>query len=234
MSMAFSERFSGVRRAQQLAEHSLSLLEAELHPGMMERDAAACLRDICLSHAGVQQALTDMVLSGPNSAGFHDFASDREIEPGDLILIDFSLVADGWYSDMTRVFSLGPPPEEARRICAVTALAKERAASLLRPGVTGAELYRAAKGVLARHGYGDCFPHALGHGIGHEMHQPPSLCAGCEAPIPMGTVFSIEPGVYLPGRFGARLEDLYYLDEGGAVCLNQTPAVLKILPLHSK
>lgn len=198
---------------------------------MTERRLATRFREICLAQHGVEQAFTDMIISGPNSAGFHNFASDRLIEAGDLILIDFSVVADGWFSDMTRMFSIGEPAPEARRICEITALAKERAVGLLHPGVTGAELYHAAMDVIAERGYGRFFPHALGHGIGREMHQLPSLRADNFTPIPPGTVFSIEPGIYLPGRFGARLEDLYYLDEEKAICLNDTPAVLKILPV---
>lgn len=197
---------------------------------MTEVEIAARLRNICLSQPDVQQALTDMVISGPNSAGFHSFASARRIGSGDLILIDFSLVINGWYSDMTRMYAIGEPLPEARHICEVTAQAHRQAARLLRPGVTGAELYQAAMRVIDAYGYKAYFPHALGHGIGHEMHEAPSLCADNREPIPMGTVFSIEPGIYLPGRFGARLENLYYLDEKGAVCLNNTPAALKILP----
>lgn len=225
--------FWGIRSAQHIAEQSLSLLETELRPGMTERQVAARFREICLAQPGVQQALTDMVISGPNSAGFHQFSADRIIRPGDLILMDFSVVVDGWFSDMTRMYSMGEPEPEARHICGITAKAKETAAALLHPGVTGAELYAAAMDVIAEAGYGACFPHALGHGIGREMHEAPSLRPENTKPIPMGTVFSIEPGIYLPGRFGARLEDLYYLDEDGAICLNTLPAVLKVLPLNS-
>lgn len=224
------ERLYGIRNAQHLAENALSELEPYIRPGMTERQISACFREICLGKAEVEQALTDMVISGPNSAGFHNFASDRHIEAGDLILIDFSIVVGGWFSDMTRMFSVGEPVPEARHICEVTAEAKERAAALLHPGVTGAELYHAAMDTIAQEGYGKYFPHALGHGIGHEMHQAPSLNADNSAPILSGTVFSIEPGIYLPEKFGARLEDLYYLDDEKVICLNETPAVLKVLP----
>lgn len=229
--MCVEERLSGVRRAQCLAERAVSLLERRLRVGMTERQAAAELRELCMEIPGVDRALTDMVISGPNSAGYHNFASDRVIGEGELILIDFSVVAGGWYSDMTRMFSLGDPGPEARRICGVVAEAKTRAQEAAYPGVSASLLHRTAAQVIASRGYGAYFPHGLGHGIGREMHEEPRLNGESGACLTPGTVFSIEPGIYLPGRFGARLEDLYYMSGGGIVCLNESPAELKILPV---
>ena len=229
--MQGEERFLGVRRAQRLAEHALSRLEGCLRVGMTERQAAAAFRELCARIPGVDQALTDMVISGPNSAGYHNFAGDRVIGAGELILIDFSIVVGGWYSDMTRMFSFGDPGPEARRICGVVAEAKERAASAAYPGVSAALLHQTAAEIIGAYGYGAYFPHGLGHGIGHEMHEEPRLNGESRACLTPGTVFSIEPGIYLPGRFGARLEDLYYMSGDGMICLNESPAALRILPL---
>nr|WP_326184398.1 M24 family metallopeptidase [uncultured Oscillibacter sp.] len=229
--MRGEEKLPGVRHAQRLAERALSGLEGRLRPGMAEWQAAAELRALCMELPGVEQALTDMVISGPNSAGYHNFATDRVIGAGELILIDFSIVVHGWYSDMTRMYSLGEPEPEARRICDVVAAAKERAVAAAYPGVAASCLHRAAADLIQEQGYGPYFPHGLGHGIGREMHEVPRLNGQSQALLTQGTVFSIEPGIYLPGRFGARLEDLYYMSEEGIVCLNTEPAVLKILPV---
>lgn len=229
--MRKEEKFLGIRHAQRLAERALSQMERQLRPGMTERQAAAELRAICLALPGVEQALTDMVISGPNSAGYHNFAADRVIGPGELILIDFSIVVHGWYSDMTRMYSLGEPEAEARRICEAVISAKEQTVAAAYPGVAAAFLHQTAAEVLQAHGYGAYFPHGLGHGIGREMHEAPRLNAQSRATLEEGALFSIEPGVYLPGRFGARLEDLYYMSGDGLVCLNESPAVLRVLPV---
>ena len=110
------ERIIGVRCAQRLAEEAIFRLEAALRPDMTEKQASACFRKICMEIPGVEKALTDMVISGPNSAGYHNFSSDRVLGTGSLILIDFSIIVNGWYSDMTRMFSFGDPEDEARRI----------------------------------------------------------------------------------------------------------------------
>lgn len=229
--MCGEERISGIRRAQRLAGQAVSLLERRLRVGMTERQAAAELREICMRIPGVDRALTDMVISGPNSAGYHHFASDRVMGEGELILIDFSVVAGGWYSDMTRMFSFGDPGPEAGQICGVVAEAKAQAAAAAYPGVPASLLHRTAAEVIEAHGYGAYFPHGLGHGIGREMHEEPRLNGESQARLTPGTVFSIEPGIYLPGRFGARLEDLYYMGGEELVCLSESPAALKILPV---
>ena len=224
------ERIIGVLCAQRLAEEAIFRLEAALRPDMTEKQASACFRKICMEIPGVEKALTDMVISGPNSAGYHNFSSDRVLGTGSLILIDFSIIVNGWYSDMTRMFSFGDPEDEARRICGIVAAAKAQAVAAAYPGVAASHLHMTAASRIAENGYGPFFPHGLGHSIGREMHEDPRLNAESQALLVPGSVFSIEPGIYLPGRFGARLEDLYYMSENGIVCLNQSEAVLKILP----
>ena len=224
------ERIIGVRCAQRLAEEAIFRLEAALRPDMTEKQASACFRKICMEIPGVEKALTDMVISGPNSAGYHNFSSDRVLGTGSLILIDFSIIVNGWYSDMTRMFSFGDPEDEARRICGIVAAAKAQAIAAAYPGVAASHLHMTAASRIAENGYGPFFPHSLGHSIGREMHEDPRLNAESQALLVPCSVFSIEPGIYLPGRFGARLEDLYYMSENGIVCLNQSEAVLKILP----
>ena len=142
------EKVFGVRYAQRHAERAISEMEQYLRPGITERQAAARLKELCANIPGVEQALTDMVISGPNSAEYHNFASDRVIGRGELILIDFSIVVNGWYSDMTRMFSLGEPEPEARRICGIVAAAKERAAAAAYPGAQASALHREAAGII--------------------------------------------------------------------------------------
>mgnify|MGYP002602969640 CR=1 FL=1 len=154
------ERIIGVRCAQRLAEEAIFRLEAALRPDMTEKQASACFRKICMEIPGVEKALTDMVISGPNSAGYHNFSSDRVLGTGSLILIDFSIIVNGWYSDMTRMFSFGDPEDEARRICGIVAAAKAQAIAAAYPGVAASHLHMTAASRIAENGYGPFFPTA--------------------------------------------------------------------------
>ena len=176
--MTKTERMSGVEKAQCLALEIMAEFPAKLHAGMSEKDAAEALRSLCLARPSVEQALTDMVLSGPNSTQFHRFASDRIIRPHELILIDFSIVVDGWFSDMTRMFSIGEPEPEAVQICSLLERICAEMAQAAHSGVCCGDLYDLAMEKIRHAGYGTFFPHRLGHGIGREMHEAPSLASG--------------------------------------------------------
>lgn len=219
----------GVGHAQLLASQVYENFIQEIRPGQTEREMSQIMREIALSLPEVDQALTDMIISGENSSGFHNFSSDRIVGEGEPVLLDFSLVVDGWYSDMTRMFSFGEPEAEARHICQVLEEVKAELEKRAFPGKSCREFYLEAVDLLRREGYAEYFPHRLGHGIGEEMHILPSIDGDSEAVLEEGTVFSIEPGIYLPGRFGARLEDLYTVDREGCHRLGKDYATLRIL-----
>ena len=178
----------------------------------------------------MEKALTDMVISGPNSAGYHNFSSDRVLGTGSLILIDFSIIVNGWYSDMTRMFSFGDPEDEARRICGIVAAAKAQAVAAAYPGVAASHLHMTAASRIAENGYGPFFPTASATASAVKCMRIPASTRRARPCLCPAAFSLLSRGIYLPGRFGARLEDLYYMSENGIVCLNQSEAVLKILP----
>jgi len=161
--------------------------------------------------------------SGPNSARPHHMSTDRRLVEGDVVILDVGAYTSGYGSDITRTFWLGQPPAEAERIYAVVDEARRAGIEAARPGVACEAVDRAARAVIEQAGYGESFLHRTGHGVGLEVHEPPYLTGGNPAQLEAGNVHSVEPGIYLEGRFGIRLEDLVVIESGGARRLNHAP-----------
>jgi len=161
--------------------------------------------------------------SGPHSASPHHFSSSRRLAEGDVVILDVGAFTDGYGSDITRTFWLGTPPPEAERVYAIVDEARRAGIDAVRAGVPCQDVDRAARAVIERAGYGEFFVHRTGHGVGLEVHEPPYLVGGNTEPLQAGNVHSVEPGIYLPGRFGVRLEDLVAVEPGGARRLNHAP-----------
>lgn len=164
-----------------------------------------------------------IVASGENSSKPHYTTGHRLLQHGDVIVIDFGGVYEGYCSDITRVVSVGSAPDEAKKIYTIVYDAHMRARETAKPGVPAQEVDRSARAVIAEAGYGDYFVHRTGHGIGLSVHEPPYLVEGNTTPLEVGHCFTIEPGIYLPGRFGVRIENVYTLTDEGAVSLNTEP-----------
>jgi D-alanyl-D-alanine dipeptidase len=173
-----------------------------------------------------------IVASGPNAALPHHFTSDRKLAKDECVLLDLGASTGGYGSDITRTYWLGRPPEEAARIHAIVDEARARGIEAARAGAACEDVDRAARGVIDRAGHGPHFIHRTGHGVGLEVHEPPWLVAGNRTPLARGMVHSVEPGIYLPGRFGVRLEDLVVVEEGGGRRLNRAP--LDLRPKHQR
>ncbi|MGH2525508.1 MAG: M24 family metallopeptidase, partial [Actinomycetota bacterium] len=141
--------------------------------------------------------------------------------PGDAVVLDFGGVANGYFSDITRTVFVGEPGEEELRVYEVVASAQQAAFEAVRPGVLSQDVDRAARAVITDAGYGERFIHRTGHGIGLEIHEPPYIVEGNETPLEPGMTFSDEPGIYLAGRFGVRIEDQVVVTPDGAERLNQ-------------
>jgi len=188
--------------------------------GRRELDVATDL-DRSLREHGHGRVEFTIVASGPNAASPHHGTGERRIEPGDAVVMDFGGVADGYCSDITRTVFVGEPSEEQRLVYEVVRAAQQAAFDAVRPGVAAQEVDRAARAVIADAGYGDRFIHRTGHGIGLEVHEPPYIVEGDETPLQPGMTFSDEPGIYLPGRFGVRIEDQLVVTDGGAERLNE-------------
>jgi Xaa-Pro aminopeptidase len=171
-----------------------------------------------------------IVASGPNGASPHAEVSDRVLEAGDTVVVDIGGTTEtGYCSDETRTYSLGNPPSEASNYYAVLLRAQLAACQHARPGVTAESVDAAARNIIAAAGYGQAFLHRTGHGIGLETHEEPYIVAGNTTVLEPGMTFSIEPGIYLPGRHGARIEDIVAITDDGCERLNVRPRDLGVL-----
>jgi Xaa-Pro aminopeptidase len=209
-----------------LDECLASILE-RLEPGLTERQVARMVEQYLIENAD-GPSFPSIVASGPNSAVPHAVPSDRTIQSGEVVKIDIGARANGYCSDMTRTICLGAP-RDARlaEIHAIVLEAQEYAEQHVRPGMTGRQADALARDIISRAGYPDAFLHGLGHGIGLEVHERPSLSQGRgDEPLQPGMVFSIEPGIYLPGWGGVRIEDLVVLEPEGARVLCHSPKSL--------
>ncbi|MFF8320351.1 aminopeptidase P family protein [Streptomyces bobili] len=196
--------------------------------GRRETEVAADLARLLREHGHSQVDFT-VVGSGPNGANPHHEAGDRIIRDGDMVVLDFGGLKDGYGSDTTRTVHVGPPTDEERRVHDLVRTAQQAAFEAVRPGVSCQEIDRVARAVITDAGYGDHFIHRTGHGIGVTTHEPPYLVEGEEQPLVPGMCFSIEPGVYLPGRFGVRIEDIVTCTAEGGRRLNGTPHELAVV-----
>jgi D-alanyl-D-alanine dipeptidase len=161
-----------------------------------------------------------IVASGPNAASPHHLTGDREIREGDTVILDFGCIHEGYQADITRTVHVGEPNDEFRRVYRVVQEAQQAGVEAAREGVPAQTVDRAARRVIDEAGYGEFFVHRTGHGLGLDVHEEPYIVEGNELPLQAGMVFSVEPGIYLPGKFGVRIEDIVALTEQGARRLN--------------
>jgi Xaa-Pro aminopeptidase len=196
--------------------------------GRREREIAADLAALLLEHGHSRVDFT-VVGSGPNGANPHHELSDRVIERGDMVVMDFGGVKHGYESDITRTVHVGEPTEDELEVFEVVRLAQQAGFEAVRPGAACQEIDRAARQVIADAGYGEYFIHRTGHGIGLTAHEPPYIIEGETEPLQPGMCFSIEPGIYLPGRFGVRIEDIVTVTTSRGRRLNNSSRELRIV-----
>jgi Xaa-Pro aminopeptidase len=196
-----------------IADRAMQTAFSAIKPGMTELDLA----QIVTAHFSSEGATVEFTIigSGGNGAFPHHDSSRRRLEVGDAIVIDIGGRKDGFPSDITRMAVIGEPPEGYHDVHAIVERAVQAALDAARPGVKAKEVDAAARNVIAEAGYGDYFVHRTGHGMGIDGHEPPYITATSETVLEEGMVFSIEPGIYLPGRFGVRLEDIVILRADG-------------------
>jgi D-alanyl-D-alanine dipeptidase len=190
--------------------------------GRRERDVAADLARLLVEH-GHSSADFTIVGSGPNGANPHHGAGGRAIEHGDAVVLDFGGTFDGYCSDTTRTVHVGDPSEEHLRVHEIVRAAQQAGVDAIRPGAACQDVDRAARAVIEGAGFGDRFTHRTGHGIGIDVHEPPYIVEGETQPLEPGMCFSVEPGIYVPGAFGVRIEDIVTVTERGARRLNNSP-----------
>ncbi len=210
-----------------IADRAIQTVFSKIRAGMTENQLAAEIRAHFLSE-GAAPAFW-IVGSGPNGAFPHHSASDRVIAEGDAIVIDIGGRSQGFPSDITRMAAVGLPPEGYGEIHTIVEKAVQAALKAARPGVPARQVDEAARKVIADAGYGEYFVHRTGHGMGIDGHEPPYITATSDTVLEEGMVFSIEPGIYLPGRFGIRLEEIVILRADGPEILSDLPRAVHIV-----
>ena len=203
-----------------------------LRPGRTEADVAADIAEAIVAEGHSEVAFI-IVGSGPHAADPHHSYSDRELRMGDIVVVDIGGAYEpGYHSDSTRTYSIGEPRPDVAQQYSVLQRAQRAAFDAVRPGVTAEQVDAAARDVLAGAGLAEAFVHRTGHGIGLSVHEEPYIVAGNDLPLTVGMAFSIEPGIYFPGRWGARIEDIVVVTEDGALAVNSRPHGLIVVPVR--
>ena len=215
--------------AQRIAEKALEEILPLIKPGAVEREVAAELdyRMARLGSTGV--SFQTIFVSGAKSSLPHGTPGDKKIEAGDFVTIDFGAMVGGYHSDMTRTFAVGFATDEMKKVYNTVLEAQLAGIEALEAGVPGSAVDKAARDIIERAGYGAYFGHGLGHSLGLNIHENPRAAKTYHRPFVRGNIITIEPGIYLPGKFGVRIEDMVYLGAEGKRNLTLSPKELQIL-----
>ncbi len=218
-----------LQHAQNLADAAFSEFITRIGAGMTEKQAAAELNYVCARLGSEEPAFDPIVGSGPNGAMCHAVPSDRRLQKGDLVVVDFGCTYEGYRSDMTRTFGVGSLNDESRRIYEIVLEAQLRALAALKGGVGGKQLDAVARDYIVSKGYGECFGHSLGHGFGLEIHESPRASASSVDTLLPGMTITVEPGIYVEGLGGVRIEDCCVVTDDGKLNLVSTAKDLLIV-----
>ena len=217
---------AAMEKAVLVAETALRSLLPRIETGMSEKQVAALLTQQLLAEGADSIAFGPIVASGPNSASPHAWPTDRQLQVGDLLVIDWGVLVDEYPSDITRTFAVGQIDPELKHIYEIVKLANAAGKQAAKPGASGQDVDRAARKVINDAGYGEQFFHRTGHGLGLEVHELPNMVEGNQEPLQPGNVFTVEPGIYLAGRGGVRIEDDVVVTKAGHRSLTSFPREL--------
>ena len=223
------EELAAMRRAQQVTDGAFKAILDFIRPGLTEREIAARLVYELLSRGGEKVSFDPIVAAGTNGSRPHAVPGDQVVDTGMFITMDFGCKVDGYCSDMTRTVALGQPTQEMEQVYGVVLSAQRAGINAARAGATGREVDGAARRIIQEAGYGEFFSHSFGHSLGLEIHESPNASPGAGGVLPAGAVISAEPGIYLPGRFGVRIEDVLILRDGGCEDITNSPKDLIVL-----
>ena len=223
------EELSAMVQAQKITDAAFGEILNYIRPGLTEQEVAARLVYELLRRGARKVSFDPIVAAGANGSMPHAVPGETVIQKGMFVTMDFGCVYDGYCSDMTRTVAVGQPTQEMERVYETVLAAQKAGIAAARAGMPGRELDAAARKVIEEAGYGDYFTHSFGHSLGLEIHESPNASPSEIRLLPVGTVISAEPGIYLPGRFGVRIEDVLVLEEGGCRDITQSPKNLIVL-----
>ena len=217
------EEIASMIRAQRISEQALEETLHIIRPGMTEREVAAELVYRMLRHGSEGNSFDPIVVTGSKTSMPHGVPGDKVIQAGDFVTMDFGCLKDGYCSDMTRTVAVGSATDEMKNVYDIVLKAQLAGIAAARAGVLGKDIDAASRKVIADAGYGEYFGHGFGHCLGLDIHEPPFAGPRGDKPLPAGSVSSAEPGIYLPGRFGVRIEDVMIIRETGAEVITRAP-----------
>ena len=215
--------------AQRIAERALEEVMNDIKAGVTEKEIAARLTYLMLHDGAENMSFDPIVVSGANSSKPHGVPTDKPVAAGDFVTMDFGCIVDGYCSDMTRTVAVGHATDEMQTVYDTVLNAQLAGIACCKAGVSGKAMDGAARHVIEQAGYGEAFGHGFGHGVGLEIHEAPTAGPRSEALLLGGSIVTAEPGIYLPGKFGVRIEDMLYVIEDGCVNLTEAPKALVIL-----
>jgi Xaa-Pro aminopeptidase len=218
-----------MKQGAMLLDQAYDYLKTLIRSGMKESELALELEIYLLRHGASERSFRFIVASGFRGAMPHGTATDKIMEKGDLVTIDFGVVFNGYATDMTRTLSIGEPSQELRTIYELVYNAQKEAAAAIMPGRKANEIDAVARDIIKEAGYAEYFGHGLGHGVGLEVHEAPILNPQSDTVLEPGMVLTVEPGVYLPGKGGVRIEDMIYVTENGMELLTGSERELFIV-----
>ena len=216
-------------RAQEITDKAFTEICTRIKAGMTEKELAAELIYCLYKNGGEGLSFDPIVVSGPNTSLPHGVPGDRKLQEGDFITMDFGVLYKGYCSDMTRTVALGYATDEMRKVYDTVLAAQLAGIAVTRAGIVGKEVDAAARKVIEDAGYGEYFGHSYGHSLGLEIHESPNCAPGSDVVMQSGVVCSAEPGIYLPGKFGVRIEDVVIFEENGCTDITHSPKNLIIV-----
>ena len=218
-----------MKKAQAITDKAFAEVITRIKPGMTELELQAELIYCMYKNGGTGLAFDPIVVSGPNTSLPHGVAGERVIREGDFVTMDFGASYNGYCSDMTRTVAVGYATDEMKEVYETVLKAQTAAIAYTKAGVIGREVDMVARKVITDAGYGEYFGHGYGHSLGLEIHEKPNVNPGNPDPMPVGAVCSAEPGIYLPGKFGVRIEDVTIITEDGTINITKSPKNLIIV-----
>jgi len=216
-------------KAQRISEAALEEVLHIIKPGMTEREVAAELVYRMLRHGGEGNSFDPIVVTGAKTSMPHGVPGDEIIREGDFVTMDFGCLKNGYCSDMTRTVAIGHASDEMKNVYSIVLKAQLAGIAAAKAGIPGCDIDAAARRVIDEAGYGKYFGHGFGHSLGLDIHEAPNANPNGKTLMPAGAVISAEPGIYLPGKFGVRIEDVLVLEEGGCRVITKAPKELIIL-----